>query len=881
MAESMKFELFCEVLERISVAPKEKKLKLILKFIQSIRPNPYSMNSFFTIIRLLLPKLDGERGSYGMKEHTLANTYRKILCLPKNGVEANKLLKFRSPAAGSSAGDFADVAYWVLRNHCRNGGKLTVEQVDSHLTNIATLNANNNRKGIDVELTDVLFKMYAHEQKWFIRLLLENLRLGLGQTDIMKAIHPDAKDLYGVCSSLKKVCEKLHDPSKRLHEIEISLFLPCRPMLSERLDILKVDTIINKAPFYYVERKHDGERFQIHKDNGKYCYFSKNGKPEYTNNYGDSMNSGLLTPFLGKQLHAHVKTCILDGEMMAWNTKMNFFKSKGPNFDVKHLREGDLHRPCFCVFDVLMLNGEILTNKPLEDRINVLNKLFSPLEGVIMHTPQKRVTTSTEIIEALNNAIDNQEEGLIVKHPSSIYKPATRSGGWYKIKPEYTVGLTDELDLIILGGYFGEGRRKANISHFLVGVAVSPATEGTNPVDFYSVGRVGSGYSREELADLLQKLTPHWRTVKSGFLPNGLHWTKEKPDVWIEPSKSQILQVKATEIVKSDSYKTGYTLRFPRVEKVRYDKNWSDCCTTSDFEKLRLSNSGKLASRHVMAADLSQAPPKKRPRTKPVGAVGRDYRAADLTDSDQRGTLFTGKEICVLSGNAQVSKQVMEKRIHEQGGTCVQQRGPDTFCIVAGKKDFRLKNLIQNGDVDVVKVDWLLRVLDEERLLEWTPHDLLSMSKKTSEDMLTKYDRFNDSYQNPTSMQELKISLQKVAEEGCAVNLLPSEMADLDIELFSDLNKFAVFRCCVALFNSSTLNEFTCELSQAMFQFYGGRIAQEMNYDVTHIVLDNNDTENLVNFQKLNHSRSRKFHIVSYQWIEDCCDTRERIREFI
>lgn len=42
------------------------------------------------------------------------------------------------------------------------------------------------------------------------------------------------------------------------------------------------------------------------------------------------------------------------------------------------------------------------------------------------------------------------------------------------------------------------------------------------------------------------------------------------------------------------------------------------------------------------------------------------------------------------------------------------------------------------------------------------------------------------------------------------MNLLPSEMADLDIELFSDLNKFAVFRCCVALFNSSTLVLFLC-----------------------------------------------------------------------
>lgn len=35
----------------------------------------------------------------------------------------------------------------------------------------------------------------------------------------------------------------------------------------------------------------------------------------------------------------------------------------------------------------------------------------------------------------------------------------------------------DHVDLIIMGGYFGEGRRKG-ISHFLVGAAVPPAAEG-------------------------------------------------------------------------------------------------------------------------------------------------------------------------------------------------------------------------------------------------------------------------------------------------------------------------------------------------------------------------------------------------------------------
>ena len=44
---------------------------------------------------------------------------------------------------------------------------------------------------------------------------------------------------------------------------------------------------------------------------------------------------------------------------------------------------------------------------------------------------------SQDCADALNDAIDRREEGIMVKDPESPYKPNTRKGGWYKIKPEY------------------------------------------------------------------------------------------------------------------------------------------------------------------------------------------------------------------------------------------------------------------------------------------------------------------------------------------------------------------------------------------------------------------------------------------------------------
>ena len=65
-------------------------------------------------------------------------------------------------------------------------------------------------------------------------------------------------------------------------------------------------------------------------------------------------------------LQESVNSCILDGEMVAWNVKGSFIVSKGANVDVKSLSSTGELVPCFFVFDILMLNGKVLTNLPLK-----------------------------------------------------------------------------------------------------------------------------------------------------------------------------------------------------------------------------------------------------------------------------------------------------------------------------------------------------------------------------------------------------------------------------------------------------------------------------------------------------------------------------------
>lgn len=54
-------------------------------------------------------------------------------------------------------------------------------------------------------LQSALFKLSANEQKWLVRLLLKDMRLGIAHTKILKAYHCDANDLYDVCNDLIKV----------------------------------------------------------------------------------------------------------------------------------------------------------------------------------------------------------------------------------------------------------------------------------------------------------------------------------------------------------------------------------------------------------------------------------------------------------------------------------------------------------------------------------------------------------------------------------------------------------------------------------------------------------------------------------------------------
>ncbi|RDD46321.1 DNA ligase 4 [Trichoplax sp. H2] len=902
VADEVPFFDLCTLLERISQASgKEKKKKIYSDFLSSWRTAHFKLygkssteDSFFSAMRLLLPQMDKERLAYGMKETALAKYYIDILSISKESPAAQKLMNYRAPAAAKQdAGDFASVAFFVLRTRCPEKGTLSIADVNECLDNIAMANSQRKRDDVRNNLRKLLRNTCAMEQKWLIRMIMKELKVGLSENSIFSVFHPDASDLFNVSSSLSKVCSDLMDPDVRLNETSIELFVPFRPMLAERCPLQQVEKLMNHEMFY-IECKADGDRMQLHKDGNKYMYFSRSSK-EYTSSFGATPDEGSFTPFIVNVFSSQVQSAILDGEMVGYDMENDCYVPRGENIDVKAVgRTSAIIQQCYMVFDILMLNGKKLANHSLHERLGYLKQVFTPIPGRIMVVKQRQATSKKDVLDSLNEAIDTREEGIIIKNPISTYKPDQRKGsGWFKIKPEYVDSLSDQLDLLIIGGYFGVGRRGGLISHFLLGVAVPPENPSEHPKVFQSFCKVGSGYTIAELKELGEKLKPYWKPMNPKKLPPYFQLMSEKPDLWIEPIHSKIVQIKAAEIVPStDKFKCNCTLRYPRVELVREDKYWYECMDLDELDQLKSIAEGRLAYQHADEASetLMFGPSKKRQkaniRPETVCTIAPQFRTADISDVSQ---VFSGKEFCVVSGPKHNPKASVEKRIVENGGTFVQNPGMETFCVITDRKTIRARNIISQNIYDVVKVDWLLDSLAAGRCLEWQPNQVIHSSPKTAEVFAKEYDKYGDSYtkdiDNPVA---LKAIFDKINNEDDLVSTATQkEICDVEMRYFPDESPLGLFRRCRAYFDwyrqvdndATRIRDSPLDLIGLNFRYYGGTISSILDRHVTHIVFDPSDLSRMQKLRKLDKNRKLLRHFVGSEWVTASIDAASQLSE--
>jgi len=165
-----------------------------------------------------------------------------------------------------------------------------------------------------------------------------------------------------------------------------------------------------------------------------------------------------------------------------------------------------------------------------------------------------------------------------------LYRAGARGWAWIKLKKEYSGNVIDSMDLVVLGALHGKGRRVGKYGALLLG-AYDKAND-----TFYTIGKVGTGFTDEILSVLSDRLSKLVLQEKSPRVEAG----SLTMDVWFEPKV--VLEIVSPEITLSPVYTAatnaasrgnGLALRFPKFSgKIREDKLPED--GTTIYEVLEL-----------------------------------------------------------------------------------------------------------------------------------------------------------------------------------------------------------------------------------------------------------------------------------------------------
>jgi DNA ligase-1 len=233
-------------------------------------------------------------------------------------------------------------------------------------------------------------------------------------------------------------------------------------------------------------------------------------------------------------------------------------------------------------FDVLYYNGKSCLELGYNERRKLLEKIVKE-DDFAKNIPMTIVKTENEIEDFLENSINSGCEGLMLKMLDKPYQAGSRGSYWLKLKREYRNELGDSLDLVVIGAFFGKGRRTGRYGTLLL------ASYDEDTDTFTSICKVGTGFTDEYLDQLYQILSDKV-TIKKNPRIN----SEMEADVWFEPEL--VIEVVASEITLSPIHKAakdeirkdaGLALRFPKFTgKIRVEKLAEDASTNQEVVAL-------------------------------------------------------------------------------------------------------------------------------------------------------------------------------------------------------------------------------------------------------------------------------------------------------
>ncbi len=485
-------------------------------------------------------------------------------------------------------GDLGDVAVNVLTKKAQTTFTkdiITIDRVFNTFYKIANLVGVGSKYMKMRYISSLLNDSNPLEAKFLLKILLGTLRLGIADNTILDALsiaYTDSKknriileNAYNISSDLGKVAQIISKNGiNGINRFRISIFNPIRPMLADRIK----DEIIllEKTKKISAEYKLDGERVQIHLKNNTVVLFSRSLEnitkyyPEIRERAPKNINSNEV---------------ILEAEIVAINENTGKFL---PFQELMHRRrkyniDAAISKYPITInfFDILYMDGKDCTDYRYYKRRKILEETI--IENEFMKIiPMKMIENKLELNDFLEDSINDGCEGLMLKIIDSKYRAGTRGSSWIKLKREYKNKLGDSLDLVIVGAFFGKGRRTGRYGTLLL------STYDNENDMFPTICKVGSGFTDNNLDQFYQLLSNKISLKKNFRVDSSI-----EANVWFDPDL--VIEVVASEITLSPLHKTakskikssGLALRFPKFTgKIRTDKTPESASTVNEIISL-------------------------------------------------------------------------------------------------------------------------------------------------------------------------------------------------------------------------------------------------------------------------------------------------------
>ncbi|KAK9318464.1 ATP dependent DNA ligase domain-containing protein [Lipomyces starkeyi] len=863
-------------------------------------------NDIYPCFRLILPYKDKERQMYGLKEKAIARLLIKILGISPESEDANSMVNYKLPGQYKGAGDFAERCYEVIKQReiRTEYGSMTIEDVNGLLDELSKHSKSDDQLPI---LSKFYHLMNAEEMKWLIRVILRQMHIGVSERTLFSAWHPNANELYNISSSLKRVCWELFDSNYRLSDDakDVNLMSCFQPQLAAfpKASYDQVIRSMNKETFF-IEEKLDGERIQMHmSDYGKVFKFYSRRAKDYTYLYGSSLDdkNGALTKHLRGVFEENVENCILDGEMVSWDPVDEKIEPFGYLKTAANAEKEDAGEsyPLYRVFDVLYANNKSVVNYSLVQRQLLLQRVVNPVPTHFEIHPHEEGSTKEDIERRLRQVIAESSEGLVIKLPTAPYVVNGREDSWIKVKPEYMLEFGENLDCLIIGGYYGQGKRGEILASFLCGLRVDNEQDPDAPPKFWSFCRVGGGFTAAEYGTIRHLTDGQWQKWDSRRPPlqymelAGDKNEKEMPDVWILPEKSVVLEVKAASVVpESEQYRTNVTLRFPRFRRIRQDKNYLTALSLKEFMTLKEQAETESQERQLELEEHRRT--SKRPKKQLRILGGHETVVLEGAPTSQ---IFAGHIFCVFVDSKR--KTELQKIIISHGGTTIQDvpAGPQNMTHVIADKDLvKIASLKRQGNWNIIRPTWIQDCVFNQRIVPYEPRHVYFATEGFLEAVRRHVDLYGDSYTR--SMEDIK-------ELRDMLNLMPDPSIDAiakeyDILLSESDSSFynipsLIFYDTVIYLDKPDLPSsenlprhlhdssatFRLQIAANYATFGGARISDDINSrEITHIVTMRDAPKNRITAIRSEISfRLRVPRVVSVEWIEQSWKESTRLSE--